>query len=116
MCQCHCSAPDATTSGIILILTRLENIMTTQAEAFAALSGKNDDLTSAVTDLAADFVAFRDAMAAERENLTEAGQAAFDEASTKADAAATALAALDTEVGDADGSDVPPVPETPVVE
>ena len=56
-------------------------LMTTQAEAFAALSAKIDDIK-------ADFTALLTQLAAERENLTEAGQAALDEA-----------------VGDADGSD-----------
>lgn len=105
MCQCHSSAPDAALAAFTLILNRLERIMTTQAEAFAALGAKNDAALAAVQDLAADFVAFRDAMLAERENLTAAGQEAFDAASAKADAAAAALAALDVEVGDADNSD-----------
>lgn len=113
------TAPITIAVDVTAILARIvlmeERIMTTQAEAFATLAAKDDALTAAVQDLAADFVAFRDAMLAERENLTADGQAAFDAASAKADAAAAALAALDVEVGDAGGSDaaVEPAPETP---
>ncbi len=114
MCQCHCgdssSATLAAFTMILNTLTRMEEALTTQSEAFDALAAKNDATLAAVQDLTADFIAFRDAMAAERENLTPAGQAAFDAASAKADAAAAALATLDTEVGDADGSDTPPPP------
>jgi hypothetical protein len=78
------------------VLTRLdalEELMATAAEQITALSTKVDDI-------AADFAALRDAMLVERENLTTAGQAALDAANAKLDA-------LDTEVGDADGSDTP---------
>lgn len=71
-------------------------LMVTQAEAITALGGK-------VADIHADFIALRDAMLAERENLTADGQAALDAANAQLDA-------LDTEVGDADGSDTPPPP------
>lgn len=67
--------------------------MAAAADQITALSAKVDDI-------AADFIALRDAMLAERENLTAAGQAALDAANAKLDA-------LDTEVGDADGSDTP---------
>ena len=81
---------------------RLEQLMTTQAEAFAAVSAKIDDIK-------ADFTALLAQLAAERENLTEAGQTALDELTAKVDA-------LDVAVGDADGSDVvaEPVVEAPV--
>lgn len=94
MCQCHSSAPDAALAAFTLILNRLEHMMTTQAEAFDALSAKVDDI-------AADFTALVAALAAERENLTESGQAALATAEAK-------VAALDAVVGDADGSDTPP--------
>jgi hypothetical protein len=71
--------------------------MATAAEQINALGVKIDDI-------AADFEALRDAMEAERENLSPSGQAALDAASQKLDA-------LDTSVGDADGSDTPPEPE-----
>ncbi len=112
--------PDAL-SVLTLILTgidRLENHMATAAEQITALAQKIDAQGAVIADIAADFAAFRDAMVAERENLTPAGQAALDEAFLQADAVSARLADLDTAVGDADGSDteVPPVdPETPVV-
>jgi hypothetical protein len=78
----------------------LEVLMATAAEQLTALSARVDDI-------AADFTALVAALAAERENLTAAGQAALDVAVAK-------VAALDAAVGDADGSDVPPVePEVP---
>ena len=90
--MCHtCPPSDGALSAFTLILNRLENIMTTQAEAFDALSAKVDDI-------AADFTALAAALAAERENLTEAGQLALANAEAK-------IAALDAAVGDADGSD-----------
>jgi len=94
MCQCPPNAPDASLAAFTIILntlTRLETLMTTQAEAFDALSAKVDDI-------AADFTALAAALAAERENLTEAGQLALANAEAK-------IAALDAAVGDADGSD-----------
>ena len=81
-------------------LTEMENrIMTTQAEAFAAV-------TAQLADIKADLVAKLDALAAERENLSAAGQAAFDEL-------VAAVSDLDVTVGDADGSDTPAEPEVP---
>lgn len=82
-------------------LNRLEANMATAAEQINNLSAKVDDI-------AADFRAFRDAMNAERENLTPGGQAALDAANAKLDA-------FDVEVGDADGSDTPtePTPDQP---
>lgn len=78
--------------------TQLEQgaLMVTQAEAITGIATK-------LTDILADFRALRDAMLAERENLTADGQAALD-------AANVTLTELDTEVGDADGSDTPPPP------
>ncbi|MFG1846758.1 hypothetical protein [Micromonospora carbonacea] len=80
-------------------LNRMESAMATAAEQINNLSAKVDDI-------AADFRAFRDAMNAERENLTPDGQAALDAANAKLDA-------FDTEVGDADGSDTPTEPTEP---
>jgi uncharacterized coiled-coil protein SlyX len=77
-------------------LTSLEERVATAAEQITALSAKVDDI-------AADFTALVTALNAERENLTEAGQAALDAANAK-------LEALDVAVGDADGSDTPPAP------
>lgn len=83
-------------SAITTRLDALEAIVATAAEQINALSAKVDDI-------AADFSALVAALNAERENLTEAGQAALDAASAKLDA-------LDVAVGDADGSDTPPTP------
>lgn len=98
--MCHCTpAPDTALAALVLVLnklTTLEELMATAAEQITALSAKVDDI-------AADFTALVAALAVERENLTEAGQAALDVANAK-------LAALDAEVGDADGSDTPPAP------
>lgn len=78
-----------------------ETIMTTQAEAFAALSAQ-------ISDISADFAALLAQLAVERENLSEAGQAALAELEAK-------VTALDDAVGDADGSDNPPPAEEPPV-
>lgn len=82
-------------------LDRMENTMATAAEQLAQLDSRFDDF-------AGDVRAKLEIMGQDRENFSEAGQAAFDALSEK-------LAVLDTEVGDADSSDVPPVenPETP---
>jgi outer membrane murein-binding lipoprotein Lpp len=84
--------------------------MATAAEQINELTTKVDNLAAVTADIHADFIAFRDAMQAERENLTPAGQAALDAANTSLDNATGALTDLDVEVGDADGSDNPPVP------
>jgi len=97
------TAPVVIGVDISAILKRLDdletNIMTTQAEAFAAL-------TAAVEDVKADFTALLEQLAIERENLSDAGQAAFD-------TAVASLATLDDAVGDADGSDTPEPPAEP---
>ncbi len=87
---------------VLAQLTRLENAMATAAEQLTALSAKVDDLAS-------DVRAALDILRADRENLSEEGQAAFDELSAKVDA-------FDAEIGDADGSDTPAEPEAPVEE
>lgn len=87
----------------------LEEAMARQDEAITELGNKFDTLGGVVADIHSDFRAFRDAMTAERENLSEAGVAALEQANAKADATTARLSELDVEVGDADGSDVPPV-------
>jgi hypothetical protein len=84
---------------------RMESLMATQAEQISTLSGRVDGLTSIVGDVAADFKAFRDAVEADRENLSPSGQAALDAANTSLDTLQARVAELDVEVGDADGSD-----------
>lgn len=79
-------------------IRNMEETMATAAEQINALTAKVDDL---VSDVRAALVA----LGAERENLTADGQAALDTLNAKVDA-------FDQEVGDADGSDTPPVPPT----
>jgi peptidoglycan hydrolase CwlO-like protein len=88
-------------------IDNLGGLMATAAEQITALSVKVDALAATTADIHADFTAFKDAMEAERENLTAAGQAALDAASAKLDTAQAALGDLDVAVGDADGSDTP---------
>jgi len=73
------------------LLERLEFMMATAREQLDNLSAKVDDLVS-------DVRAAREALEADRENLSEDGQAALDTLAAKVDA-------FDAEVGDADGSD-----------
>lgn len=96
-----------------LHIPHLEAMMATQAEALTELGNRFDNLGGVVGDIASDFAAFRQAMEAERETLSDAGQAALDEANAKADATTQKLADLDVSVGDADGSDTPPVEPGP---
>lgn len=76
-------------------LSRLERLMATATEQLNTLSTKVDDLVSDVRSALA-------VIGAEDELSTEA-QAALDTINAKVDA-------FDAEVGDADGSDTPPVP------
>lgn len=96
-------------------ITRMENLLTTQAEAIAALTARFEGVAGIAADILADVRALLATVTAERENLTAEGQAALDLANTRAQEAADKLAELDTTVGDADGSDTPP-PPPPVVE
>lgn len=86
------------TDQLITKLNTMEDKVATAAEQIQSLSTRFDDF-------AADVRAALDTLTAERENLTPSGQAALDELSQKLDAA-------DTSVGDADGSDAPPVEPT----
>lgn len=91
-----------------------ERIMASAAEQINALKGKVDAQGDVLVDIASDFAAFKTAMEAERENLTVTGQEALDAANASLDSNAERLSGLDTAVGDADGSDVPPVEEPEV--
>lgn len=84
------------TTQINALKQLLEEFMATEAEQFAALDAKVDDLI-------ADVRAALAILTAERDNLGAEGQAALDALNAKVDA-------FDAEVGDADGSDTPPVP------
>lgn len=91
------------------IITSLKELstMAKQSDAIKDLGTRFDSLSGVVTDIHSDFEALRAVMESERENLSEAGQAALDAANAKADAVAQQLTDLDVEVGDADGSDIP---------
>lgn len=106
--MCHCCTPVAVIdltpvltqlNEILARLTSLETHMATAAEQLTAL-------TAAVQEVHADFTALLETLNAERENLTEAGQAALDQATA-------ALAALDEAVGEHDGTPPPPPPVEP---
>jgi uncharacterized coiled-coil protein SlyX len=83
-------------SAVFARFDHLEELMATEAEQITALSTKLDDVI-------ADVRAALAILTAERDNLGTEGQAALDSLSAK-------LAAFDTEIGDADGSDTPPTP------
>jgi hypothetical protein len=86
---------------------RMETMMATAAQQINELTTKVDGLGAVVGDISADFTALIAAVTAERENLTEAGQAALDAANESLANVRTRLTDLDVQVGDADGSDVP---------
>lgn len=111
-CTPHSPGADSFTALMLVLrrLDQLEEVMATAAEQINALNVKVSAQGDVLTDIAADFAAFKEAMEAERENLTPAGQAALDEANANLDANAQRLADLDVAVGDADGSDTPPPP------
>lgn len=94
-------------------LQYLEDQMATTAEQIDALATKVDGVGTVAADILADFRAFKLAVEADREEPTEAIQAALDRANERIDANVAKLTELDVEVGDADGSDTPPV-EPPV--
>lgn len=89
-------------------LNRMEQAMATAAEQIDALNAKVTAIGDVVTDIKGDFDALLVAMNAERERLTEAGQAALDTANANADAVAAKLADLNTAVGEHDGLPVEP--------
>lgn len=72
-------------------LTRMENLMAREVEVLEAVLGKVNDV----------FADVRALLASERAQMSDEGQA-------KADELVSAIDAFDAEIGDADGSDVPP--------
>jgi len=80
-------------------LHRLETLMATATEQLAALSTKVDDL---IADVRAALAVIN------QDDLSDTAQAELDRLSAK-------VAAFDTEVGDADGSDTPPVEDNPTL-
>ena len=85
---------DALTELVTQVIS-IKELMMTEAEQITTLTAKVDDLV-------ADVRAALAALAADRDNLGPDGQAALDALTAKVEA-------FDTEVGDADGSDTPPV-------
>lgn len=83
-------------AGIPAQLTRLENAMATEREQIEAASSKLDDLIADVRAL----------LESERDRLSPEGQVSLDNLTAR-------IAAFDTEVGDADGSDAPAAGEDP---
>lgn len=94
-------------------IDRMEQQVATTAEQLDQVTTKVEALSTVTADVLADFRAFRDAMIADRENPTEAEQAAIDRANAALDRHSAALGELDVEVGDADGSDTPEEPTEP---
>jgi hypothetical protein len=97
-----CTCGDTTTINInvpgldtlLAGIVELKELLMNETEQVTALSAKVDDLV-------ADVRAALEILRAERDNFGTEGQAAFDALSAKVDA-------FDAEIGDADGSDVPP--------
>ncbi len=103
-CQCgnttniNINVPEL--SAVLAGINRLEQFMATEAEVLAVISGKLDAI----------FADVRALLVSERAQLSEEGQ-------EQADNIVGALDAFQAEIGDADGSDTPPVePEAPVEE
>jgi hypothetical protein len=97
-----CTCGDSTTINInipgldivLAQLQRMENLMVREAEVLDTILGKVNDV----------FADVRALLAAERAQMSDEGQA-------KADELTAAIDAFDAEIGDADGSDVPPPAE-----
>jgi len=106
---CHCCSTTATVVVDIAALTRLttlETLMATATEAIAALSAQADANSAALLDLVSDVRALIVLLSAEPQLTTET-QVAADVLAAKLDEDAAVVGALDAEVGDADGSEVP---------
>lgn len=105
---------DAALQGLaqLEIVTSLKEMhaMANAADEINQLGGKFDALAAVVTTIHADFETLLAAMEADRDNLSDAGQAALDTANTKADALAQQLQALDVEVEGADNPTPTPAP------
>lgn len=109
-CTCTPAAPVVVVDLATLTrLTHLEQLMATATEAIAALTAQADANSTALLDLVADVRALIALLSAEQQ-LTPETQAAADALAAKLAGDAGVIGALDTEVGDADGSDTPPAP------
>ena len=115
-CSCHPATPAwASAPSPVLIdiatltrLTQLEALMSTATEAIATLTAQADANGAALLDLVADVRALIVLLSAEPQLLAET-QAAADGLAAKLADESAALGSLDSEVGDADGSDAAPV-------
>lgn len=92
---------------ILSRLNQLENHMTQIGDFLAGENATLDAITTALADVAADVTALL-AKAGTAGVFSPEEQASADAASAKLAAVGAALASLDTEVGDQDGSDTPP--------
>lgn len=88
-------------------LDRIESKIDTLGEAMATAKEQLDDLKTQLADTTADVLAKLDQLTAQLGTLDPEAQATLDEIKA-------GVELLDNAVGDADGSDVPPVdPENP---
>lgn len=92
----HLHVENSDLAPVVAQLNRMETRMTAESDAIDAVTAKVDDLVADVRAALAILTTERDSLGAE-------GQAALDTLNAKVDA-------FDAEVGDADGSDTPPVP------
>ena len=92
-------------SAVFARLDQLEAHMSAIDDALAALTAQDDALAASVTDLIADVRALIDQL--RNAPLTPEQQAAVDALSARLSGTAAEVASLDTEVGDADGSENP---------
>lgn len=92
---------------LVLGINRLERHMTEISDFLAAENATIDSISTALTDVAADVTALL-AKAGTAGVFSADEQDKADAAAGKLSAVSDALAALNTEVGDQDGSDTPP--------
>lgn len=92
---------------VLIMLKRMEKQMAKATEQLTALNNKFDGLQFQFTDFVNDVRAALVAINAD--TLSATAQAQLDQLLAKTDALSNQLRSADTEVGDADSSDVPPV-------
>lgn len=99
-------------SELAAALIPLEEPMTNVAEIIAAQDVKVSTLAAAFGDFASDVRAYISEHPPTEGPVSDEDAAAADALMNKTDNVIAALSTLDVEVGDADGSDVPPVEPT----
>lgn len=111
MSGCHCHPP-VVVLDLTPVLTRLDameaTLMTTATEALTALAAQADANHTALTDLVDDVRALIVGLR-EEQNLSAENTARVDSIAADLGMDAATMSGLDSEVGDADGSDTPPV-------